>query len=86
MQVDLSVFSDASAGFGSLGELGIAASCAGLRDGFYQMRAPHLGSWFGVLQEFTAGELGLTRIWDEELLCFVEVPADLPSSYASRRS
>ena len=45
----------------------VGGASADLCDGFYQFRARHLASWFGInIRGVTAGDLGITKIYHED--------------------
>eukprot|EP00974_Lingulodinium_polyedra_P040231 3862086-Lingulodinium_polyedra.AAC.1 len=71
---------DAASFGGSAEHEGAAAplqlASVGLRDSFYQFKNTKLASWFCIGLECTAGELGLTEVFDEDADCSVPVGPD----------
>ena len=53
------------------------AASIDLADGYYQFLVPEVASWFGLGLRRTAGEIGVTQVFDEDVGAYVAVePSD----------
>eukprot|EP00969_Alexandrium_andersonii_P127605 5640493-Alexandrium_andersonii.AAC.1 len=65
-EVELAALEAAGLG-GSAGVPAVDLHCSGsdIKDGFFQFAIPELSSWFGIDEEFTAGQLGVSEAFDD---------------------
>ncbi|CAK0806818.1 unnamed protein product, partial [Prorocentrum cordatum] len=54
----------------------LVAGSVDLQDGFYQFRHPAWGSWMCFDIEVSAGELGVTQLYDEDLGRYIDISPD----------
>ena len=62
-----------SLGFSALSPKGPGVGESDVRDAFYKFAVPELGSWFCIDERFRAGELGITRAWDDTVGGYMDI-------------